>query len=77
MAGSGSYPQTNYTNGRQGVDESLSVAQVARIFGVTEGTVRRWADESVLPAQRTLGGHRRFSSTAVEAKKREMREEGL
>ena len=53
------------------MDEALTVADVARIFGVTEATVRRWGDNGVLPSSRTLGGHRRFSRNAVEAKRRE------
>ena len=38
----------------------LSTADVARLFNVTETTVKRWADEGALCCQRTLGGHRKF-----------------
>jgi excisionase family DNA binding protein len=38
----------------------LSTADVARLFNVTETTVKRWADEGVLRCQKTPGGHRRF-----------------
>jgi MerR family transcriptional regulator, light-induced transcriptional regulator len=38
----------------------LSTYDVARLFSVTETTVKRWADEGTLRCQRTPGGHRKF-----------------
>lgn len=38
----------------------LSTADVARLFDVTETTVKRWADEGTLKCQKTPGGHRKF-----------------
>jgi excisionase family DNA binding protein len=38
----------------------LSTADVARLFNVTETTVKRWADEGELKCQKTPGGHRKF-----------------
>jgi MerR family transcriptional regulator, light-induced transcriptional regulator len=38
----------------------LSTADVARLFNVTETTVKRWADEGTLRCQKTPGGHRKF-----------------
>lgn len=38
----------------------LSTADVSRLFGVTETTVKRWADEGTLKCQKTPGGHRKF-----------------
>lgn len=49
----------------------LTVSQVAEQFGVTGATVRRWADDGLLPATRTLGGSRRFDPTVVEEKLRD------
>lgn len=38
----------------------LSTADVARLFNVTETTVKRWADEGTLKCHKTPGGHRKF-----------------
>ena len=38
----------------------LSTSDVARLFNVTETTVKRWADEGTLKCQKTPGGHRKF-----------------
>ena len=44
----------------------LSLSQAAEVLGVHPSTVRSWADQGSLPAQRTQGGHRRFRRTDVE-----------
>jgi excisionase family DNA binding protein len=44
----------------------LTSAEVARILGVTPGSVKRWADRGILPCERTAGRHRRFERSAVE-----------
>jgi len=38
----------------------ISTKEVAAMFNVAETTIKRWADESVLPCVRTPGGHRKF-----------------
>lgn len=38
----------------------LSTADIARLFSVTETTVKRWADDGTLKCQKTPGGHRKF-----------------
>jgi excisionase family DNA binding protein len=43
----------------------LSTADVARLFNVTETTVKRWADEGELKCQKTPGGHRKFEVRQV------------
>lgn len=43
----------------------LSSGEVAEIFGVDPKTVGRWEAAGRLNAQRTLGGHRRFSEAEV------------
>lgn len=38
----------------------LSTADVARLFNVTETTVKRWCDDGTMKCQKTPGGHRKF-----------------
>jgi excisionase family DNA binding protein len=38
----------------------LGTGEVARLCGVSEATIKRWADEGALDCVRTVGGHRRF-----------------
>ena len=42
------------------VEKYLTTRQLARLWLVSEATVKRWADAGLLPARRTAGGHRRF-----------------
>ncbi len=44
----------------------LTSAEVARILGVTAGSVKRWADLGLLRCARTAGRHRRFDPVEVE-----------
>ena len=44
----------------------LRSAEVAAIFQVSPKTVARWAQQGLLPYQRTLGGHRRYPAVAIE-----------
>jgi methanogenic corrinoid protein MtbC1 len=43
----------------------LSTADIARLFNVTETTVKRWADEGMLKCQKTPGGHRKFEIRSI------------
>jgi excisionase family DNA binding protein len=38
----------------------LATVDVARLFNVTETTVKRWADDGTLRCHKTPGGHRKF-----------------
>ena len=45
----------------------LTVSEAAELLGVSENTVRRWADAGHIDAYRTPGGQRRFSTEAMDA----------
>ena len=48
-------------------DNLLTPSEVARRFKVDPKTVTRWAKAGKLSSFRTLGGHRRFKASEVEA----------
>lgn len=49
-----------------GSDEAfLTTGEVARALRVSPKTVARWATDGKLPHIVTLGGHRRFPSSAI------------
>jgi MerR family transcriptional regulator, light-induced transcriptional regulator len=39
----------------------LSPKELAAAIGVSESTVKRWVDDGVIPASKTVGGHRRIA----------------
>jgi excisionase family DNA binding protein len=43
----------------------LHPAEVAAILQVSPKTISRWAQQGLLPYQRTLGGHRRYPAAAI------------
>lgn len=50
----------------------LSVSEAARELGVSETTIRRWADEGILRTIRLPTGGRRFRRDEIERMKRAM-----
>jgi excisionase family DNA binding protein len=40
--------------------KKLTSREAARVLGVSEASVKRWADSGLLPMEKTAGGHRRF-----------------
>ncbi|HEX4806201.1 MAG TPA: EAL domain-containing protein, partial [Conexibacter sp.] len=55
----------------EAADELLPLSAVADALGVSPSTVRRLADQGVLPGTRTEGGHRRFRRADVQRLARE------
>lgn len=49
------------------LDTILTTAAAARLAGVGDTTIKRWADAGLLPFTRTSGGHRRFRAADVAA----------
>jgi excisionase family DNA binding protein len=45
----------------------LRSAEVAAILQVSPKTIARWAQQGLLPCQRTLGGHRRYPEPTIRA----------
>jgi excisionase family DNA binding protein len=48
-------------------DHLLLPREVAELFGVTPGTVTRWANEGRLPSLQTPGGRHRFRRSEINA----------
>ena len=48
-------------------EKMLTPRDVAERFAVDPKTVTRWAQAGKLPCIRTLGGHRRFKESVVDA----------
>jgi excisionase family DNA binding protein len=45
----------------------LTIKDAAAQLGISEGTLRAWADAGEVPSHRTLGGHRRFLQSELAA----------
>jgi excisionase family DNA binding protein len=54
-------------NRRTETEVLLTPAEVAQLFRVDPKTVTRWAKAGKLTAIRTLGGHRRYRRSEVQA----------
>lgn len=50
---------------KEEITNFLTTRQLARMWQVSEATVKRWADAGRLHPTRTLGGHRRFALAEV------------
>lgn len=48
----------------------LTSKEAARVLGVSEASVKRWADSGLLPMEKTAGGHRRFRPEDLAALRR-------
>lgn len=45
----------------------MTASEAAALVGVSVATIRGWADAGVIPAHRTIGGHRRFEVAQLTA----------
>ena len=50
--------------------KKLTSKEAARVLGVSEASIKRWADSGMLPMEKTAGGHRRFRPEDVAAIRR-------
>jgi excisionase family DNA binding protein len=48
----------------------LTSEEAARVLGVSEASVKRWAERGLLPTEKTAGGHRRFRPEDVAVVRR-------
>ena len=55
-------------------DDFLGPGEAGRLLGVSPKTVARWASQGLIPAIVTLGGHRRFRRTDIEAAQGKMQD---
>lgn len=53
----------------------LTMRQACRLLGVSEPTLRKWADAGRIAVFRTPGGHRRFTVEAIERFRRALEED--
>lgn len=53
------------------IRKTLTSKEAARLLGVSEASVKRWADGGLLPTVKTAGGHRRFRPEDVAVFRRE------
>lgn len=61
------------SDGQEDENSELNVRDTAQRLGVSENTIRNWAERGVLPPSRVLpSGFRRFSSADVERMRAEM-----
>lgn len=49
------------------ISTRLTSKETARLLGVSEASIKRWADGGLLPMEKTAGGHRRFRPEDVAA----------
>lgn len=55
----------------------ISLKEAAKIIGMHPSTVRLWTDKGIIPAHRTVGGHRRYRRADVELWAEHSRRGGL
>ena len=51
-------------------EKTLTSKEAARLLGVSEASIKRWADIGILPVLKTAGGHRRFRPEDIAVHRR-------
>ena len=49
------------------MDKMISISEAGKVLGVTTRTLKRWEETGKLKVYRTLGNHRRYKLSEVEA----------
>lgn len=57
-------------------EELYTSKEAASLLGVTPRTIQLWSDSGILQAHKTPGGHRRFTTSALEALAIQFKEDG-
>lgn len=63
----GAQAKTHLTSDIAPVSQVYSTREASELLGVSLRTVQLWVDSGILQAWKTAGGHRRISSTSVDA----------
>lgn len=67
MSGMTTNPHVTAAHRRLSLDALYTPAEVAAMFRVDPKTVARWAKAGKLRSVRTIGGHRRYRASDIEA----------
>ena len=62
-----SHPTNDAENAKQPEGRWLTINEACALLGVDQTTLRRWSDAGKIPVFRTLGGHRRYAESDVQA----------
>lgn len=67
-------PRDSQTQDSQGLAIDLTVVEVARLFGRSPNTIRRWLESGKLPGYKLLGREWRVTRSAIAAFQQEQKE---
>lgn len=56
----------------QDKDRMVGITEAAKVVGVHSNTLRKWADEGLVPHMKLPSGYRRFSVAEMEAFRRQL-----
>ncbi len=55
--------------------KTIGISRAAEVLGVHPNTLRKWADDGMVPYLKLPSGHRRFVVEEIEAFRRDMAQE--